>query len=326
MGHLTLGQRYKIENYREQGNSFQEIADYLGKNKSVIWREINRNSDGRNGVYKAELAQRKTEQRHKGKAKRKDFSAEVETNVLHYLKEDFSPEQIVGRASKEGKAMVSIERIYQYIWQNKKQGGGLYKHLRTKGKKYQKRRHTKGRRGIIKDRVDIGQRPDIVEAKERFGDLEIDLVIGKGHHQALLTINDRATGILFMDKVESKEAVVVEEKTKELLEEWKPLIQTITSDNGKEFANHKNIADALGINFYFAEPYHSWQRGANENLNGLVRQYFPKKMSFENITKEQINDVVNKINNRPRKRFGFETPIEILAKKLDNSNNVAFIY
>lgn len=326
MGHLTLGQRYKIENYREQGMSLSQIAGYLGKDKSVISREVNRNSDERNGIYKAELAQRKTQKRHEEKMKRKDFTEEVETNVLHYLKQDFSPEQIVGRAKKEGKVIVSPERIYQYIWQDKKQGGKLYKHLRTKGKKYQKRGHSKGKRGIITDRVDIDQRPAIVETKERFGDLEIDLIIGKGHQQALLTINDRATGMLFMDKVESKEALVIETKAIELLQAWKPLIQTITSDNGKEFANHKNIASALNIDFFFAKPYHSWQRGANENLNGLVRQYFPKNSSFLNIDKKQIDQVVNKLNNRPRKRFGFDTPIEILARKLDNSNTVAFIY
>ena len=325
MGHLTLEQRYKIENYREQGFSLGKISAQIGKDKSVISREINRNKDERNGVYKADLAHRKAQGRHQKKAKREDFTAEVEANVLSYLKEDLSPEQIVGRAAKDGKVMVSVERIYQYIWQDKKKGGKLYRHLRTKGKKYQKRGYLKGKRGIIKDRVDIDQRPAIVETKERFGDLEIDLVIGKGHQQALLTINDRATGMLFMDKVQSKEAHLIEAKTIELLEEWKPFIQTITSDNGKEFANHKNIAAALDIDFYFAKPYHSWQRGANENLNGLVRQYFPKNMSFQNIDKQQINQVVNKLNNRPRKRFGFDTPIEILARKLDSHPTVAFI-
>lgn len=320
-----MEQRYKIETYRDLGKSLGQIAEYIGRDKSVVSREIGRNSDKRSGVYKAGLAQRKAEKRQKEKPKRISFTDEVEASVKGYLEQDYSPEQIVGRASKEGREMVSAERIYQYVWQDKKQGGKLYKHLRTKGKRYQKRGHSKGKRGIIVDRVDIDQRPEIVEAKERLGDLEIDLIIGKGHRQALLTINDRATGMLFMGKVASKEAKVIEDRAVELLEDWKPLVQTITSDNGKEFANHKNIAEELAVGFFFAKPYHSWQRGANENLNGLVRQYFPKDMYFEHIDQQQIERVVDILNNRPRKRFGFDSPIEVLAQKLENSNSVAFI-
>ena len=164
-----------------------------------------------------------------------------------------------------------------------------------------------------------------MEKKSRLGDLEIDLVIGKDHKGALLTINDRASGVLFMDKVESKEALLIQQKTIELLQDWKPLIKTITSDNGKEFANHQSIAEVLEIDYYFAKPYHSWERGANENLNGLIRQYFPKKSNFENITKQEIETVINTLNNRPRKRFGYKTPNEIFAQKLNELDAVAFM-
>lgn len=325
MGHLTLEQRYKIEAYKNLGKGVSEIADYIGRDKSVVSREIKRNSDGRSGLYKAELAQRKSEQRHQYKAKYQRFNQEVERNVLHYLKQDFSPEQIVGRAAIEGKVVVSHERIYQYIWKDKRAGGKLYKHLRNKGKKYRKRIHSKDNRGIIINRIDISKRPKVVDNKERIGDLEIDLVIGKDHKGALLTINDRATGLLFMGKIDSKESKAVTDKTIELLEEWKPLLHTITSDNGKEFANHREISEKLDIDYYFAKPYHSWERGANENLNGLVRQYFPKKTNFEAITQEQINKVVNKLNNRPRKRFDYKTPNEVFAQKLNENINVALI-
>nr|WP_244140774.1 IS30 family transposase [Kaistella flava (ex Peng et al. 2021)] len=242
-----------------------------------------------------------------------------------YLIKDYSPEQIVGRSKVDKVSMVSGERIYQYIWEDKRRGGKLYRHLRTQGKKYKKRGHLKDKRGLIVGRVDISQRPSIVEKKNRLGDLEIDLVIGKDHKGALLTINDRASGVLFMGKVGSKEAAEIEKKTIELLQDWKPLIKTITSDNGKEFANHQAIAEALNISYYFAKPYHSWERGANENLNGLIRQYFPKKHNFENITKEQIQDVTYILNNRPRKRFGYKTPNEIFAEQLNNFDHVAFI-
>lgn len=221
--------------------------------------------------------------------------------------------------------MVSIECIYQFIWDNKKRGGKLYKHLRTKGKKYRKRGASKDSRGMIPNRVDIEKRPSIVDKKQRVGDLEIDLVIGKNHHRALLTINDRATGFLWMGKIESKEAHVVEAKLLELLKDLKPLLHTMTSDNGKEFANHQNIANTLELDYYFAKSYHSWERGANENLNGLVRQYFPKMTNFDSITQAAIDKAVNILNNRPRKRFGFKSPNEIFAEKLDQMATVAFI-
>lgn len=325
MAHLTLEQRYKIEAYKNTGMSISKIADYIGKEKSVISRELKRNSDQRSGKYKADLANRKCLSRHEKKKKLCRLNAQVEINILHYLNMDYSPEQAVGRASIENVEMVSIESIYQYIWLNKRKGGTLYKSLRTKGKKYKKRGHLNDRRGHITGRVDISARPAIVEQKERLGDLEIDLVIGKDHKGALLTINDRACGIFIMEKIDNKKAEVVAKKTMELLQDWKYFLKTITSDNGKEFAGHKTISEGLGIEYFFAQPYHSWERGANENLNGLVRQYFPKKTNFALITKEDTNKVVNILNNRPRKRFGFKTPNEVFAEKLNKMQSVAFI-
>ncbi len=325
MTHLTLEQRYKIESYKDADKSIVDISEYIGKHKSVVYREINRNSDKRSGKYKANLAHRKCLARHISKNKKSLFTAIVEVNILYYLTLDYSPEQMVGRAKIDNKEMVSVEIIYQHIWQDKRKGGVLYKHLRTKGKKYKKRGDLKGCRGLITGRVDIDKRPAIVEAKNRLGDMEIDLIIGKNHKGALLTINDRSTGCLFMSKIDSKEASTVESESIALLQDWKFLIKTITSDNGKEFANHREIAESLQIDYYFAKPYHSWERGANENLNGLVRQYFPKNTSFANITNTEVENVVNILNNRPRKRFGYKTPNEIFAQKLNDLNEVAFI-
>ena len=325
MNHLTLEQRYEIESWRKAGKGVSEIAIETGRDKSVISREINRNKDLRSGVYSAKLAERKTFERHSKKAKARRFSAVVEISILHYLAMDFSPQQIVGRAKMEGMEMVSIETIYQYIWEDKRKGGLLYKSLRTGGKKYRKRSHLKDNRGLIAGRVDIDKRPAIVDSKERLGDLEIDLVIGQNHKGALITINERSTGVLFMGKVDNKEARTIESKTIELLQDWKPLIKTITSDNGKEFAGHQEIATSLDIDFYFAKPYHSWERGANENLNGLIRQYFPKKSDFKSITNDKIKQVIDMLNNRPRKRFGYKTPNEVFAEKLNNLATVAFI-
>ena len=150
-------------------------------------------------------------------------------------------------------------------------------------------------------------------------------MIGKGHKGALLTINDRATGMLKMEHLKSKSAKEVEIKTIELLEPWMPFIHTITSDNGKEFSNHKAISNALGIDFFFAKPYHSWQRGANENLNGLVRQYFPKKYNFDTIKQLDVDRVVLKLNNRPRKRYNFLNPIEKFDQFINLNSSVAFM-
>ena len=158
----------------------------------------------------------------------------------------------------------------------------------------------------------------------RFGDIEIDLIIGMNHQQAIVTINDRVSGVLKMGKVKSKEAHEVRLVVNDLLEEWIPYIHTITSDNGKEFAQHEEIAGNLMIDYYFAHPYHSWERGANENLNGLIRQYFPKKTDFTIITDQQVKAVETKLNNRPRKRQGFKTPLAIMDKLLFNEN-VAFM-
>ena len=288
MAQLTLGQRYRIEFCLSSNMSYSKTGEYLDKDKSVISREITRNSDGRSNKYKAELAHRKAKNRHTTKQKKKHFTPEIETHVRTYLTQDYSPEQITGRATMENTSCVSHERIYQFVWDDKKKGGQLYQHLRNKDKRYRKRGHSKDSRGLLIGRVDIDQRPAVVDHKERIGDLEIDLIIGKGHKQAILTINDRVSGMLIMGKVPSKQAVEIEKKSIELLEDWKPMIHTITSDNEKEFANHTNIAEQLDIGFYFAKPYHSWQRGANENLNGLVRQYFPKNYDFTTITDDQI--------------------------------------
>jgi IS30 family transposase len=325
MAHLTIRQRYEIATLRNQNFSQSEIANTIGKDKSVISRELSRNCDARNGLYKAELAQKKTDLRHENKPKKVYFTTEVRAYVIKYLEKEYSPEQIVGYAEKEKIQCVSIERIYQFVWDDKKQGGGYHKHLRTQGKKYRKRGQAKDKRGQIIDRVDISKRPAIVEEKIRIGDLEMDLIIGKDHQGALLTINDRATGVLKMAKIDSKEAAVIEAKAIELLEDWQPYLHTITTDNGKEFANHKNLAKTLCIAFFFARPYHSWERGANENLNGLVRQYFPKKSDFTLITVKQVNEAVDKLNNRPRKRFGFKNPNEIFEQAIQNNGKVAFM-
>ena len=283
MSHITYEQRYTISLMLEQGFSKSKIGELLGKDKSVIGREIERNKDQRNGKYNYILADKKCKLRHKEKHKHRSFTHGIRLDVDRLLKDDLSPEQIVGISKKSGVSCVSHQRIYQYVWEDKKQKEELHLHLRRKGRSYRKRGASKDSRGIIKNRISIDQRPDIVEKRTRFGELEVDLIIGKNHNQAILTINDRASGVLRMKKVASKESSVVTAAINNLLEEWMPYLHTITADNGKEFAGHKEVAEALSIDYYFAQPYHSWERGSNENLNGLIRQYFPKGSDFTEV-------------------------------------------
>ena len=324
MAHLTQNQRYTIWCMQKKGHNQTEIGLLIGKDKSVISRELIRNADGRSGLYKYDLANRKYVARQKSKPKHIRFTSQIQQETEALIEQDYSPEQVVGFLKSEAKQTVSVERIYQHIWADKKAGGTLHTHLRRQGRKNRKRGASKDSRGIIKNRTSIEQRPEIVDKRERFGDLEVDLIIGKNHHQAILTINDRASGMLKMKKVDSKEAHIVTAAINELLEDWKPYIHTITADNGKEFAGHEFVAEYLNIQYYFARPYHSWERGSNENLNGLIRQYFPKGSDFSQISHNTIKQVQDKLNNRPRKRFKFANPIFVMDQLLFNTQ-VAFV-
>lgn len=294
---------------KKAGRQQKLIAEAIGKSESAVSRELRRNCDQRNGAYIAGLAARKSAQRKKDKPKAVRFTGAMRAEVQRQLAQKLSPEQIVGVAVKEGHDMVSHERIYQHIWQDKKRGGRLHEHLRTRGKRYRKRGAAKDSRGIITGRVDIDQRPAVVEKRKRFGDLEMDTIIGRKHKGAIVTINDRASGMLLMRKVPRKESSLVAQAAIDALRKWKPLLHTATSDNGKEFADHQLIARKLQLDFFFAKPYHSWERGSNENLNGLIRQYIPKQTDFETLSDEFIQHVQDQLNQRPRKRFNFDTPI-----------------
>jgi IS30 family transposase len=324
MKHLTREQRYTICVMKKQGYAQNDIALTIGKDKSVVCRELKRNCDKRSKKYDADLAHRKYLQRQRDKPKHIRFTTQVRQCVDELLNKDYSPEQIAGRTKLKGINCVSPERIYQYVWKDKKEGGNLYMHLRRRGRKYRKRGNAKDTRGIIKDRIGIEQRPAIVDKKERLGDLEIDTVIGQDHKGALLTINDRVSSMTWIAKLNGKNADELARKTIEVLNPFKNLTNTITADNGKEFAEHKIISTSLDVDFYFAKPYHSWERGANENMNGLIRQYFPKGSSFENISNDDVQRVQDILNNRPRKKLNYLTPNEFLSLNLPN-RKVAFV-
>ncbi len=287
MSHLSYEQRYTIEVLLQDKKSKSEIAKLLLVDKTVIYRELKRNSDERNGVYRAKLAQSKYEKRLFSKPKYKKTTPELKQQIVTLLEQDYSPEQVNGFMKKNNQQTLSHESIYQMIWKDKKVNGTLHEHLRRKGRRYRKRGSSKDSRGKIVGRVGIEKRPKEAEERKVFGHFELDTIIGKDHKGAIITLNERASGMLWMRKVESKDAEIVIKKLAEMLEEIRPYLRSITGDNGKEFAAHQFITDEY-CDFYFANPYSPWERGSNENLNGLVRQYLPKKSDFNNFTVEHI--------------------------------------
>lgn len=317
MRQITQEQRYTIFAMLQQEKSVTEIAQTISKHPSSVYREIKRNADKRSGKYSFELACKKSTQRHKDKNKHIRFTEEIKEQVNTMLALKHSPEQISGRLARIQGATISHESIYQYIYADKRKGGALHSYLRRKGKKYNKRKNLTSGRGLIPNRRDISERPQIVEERSRFGDLEIDTMIGAYHKGCLLTINDRATGLVKIKRLPSKEAALITQATIELLKDWKG-IKSITSDNGKEFSQHQEIAKQLKIDFFFAEPYKSWQRGSNENTNGLIRQFVPKKLDLTDISDSIIKAIEDNLNNRPRKRYGYLTPNEVYLQKFNN--------
>lgn len=312
---LTYEQRCQIEALKKSGISQQAIAVIISVSQSSVSRELSRNTGLRG--YRHDQAHRTSIERRQATAKPYKMTAELidEINDKLYLK--WSPEQISGWLLVEQEILISHEIIYQHVWADKAAGGDLYKHLRRRARKYKVRgSNGKTRSGQIKNRVSIDDRPIIVDEKSRVGDWEIDTVIGKNHSGALVTIVERATLFTVSLRVKSKRAEEVTAATIALLTPFKGLVHTITSDNGKEFAYHEQIAAGLECDFYFAHPYHSWERGLNENTNGLLRQYFPKNTDFKTVSTRAVKQSVDQLNNRPRKTLAFKTPAVLMQEEL----------
>ncbi|HEY5139917.1 MAG TPA: IS30 family transposase [Methylococcales bacterium] len=303
---LSQAQRYQIEILNKAGKNQKEIAALLGVSPATICRELKRNK-GKKG-YRPRQAQIKAGKRRREAAKALKMTGEVILVIEEKICLDWSPEQVSGWLKINQGIFISHERIYQHIWEDKRHGGTLYTHLRQSNKKRKKQYGSKDKRGQIRNRISIDERPAIVAEKTRIGDWEIDTVIGQNHQGALVTIVDRVSKFTLIKKVDSKHAEVVTEATISLLLPYLDKTLTITADNGKEFAGHETMKEQLNADVYFAHPYHSWERGLNENTNGLIRQYFTKGSSFENITDDEVEAVMNKLNHRPRKTLNFKTP------------------
>ena len=304
---LNQYHRKKIDELLLYDYSLSKIALKLGFDKSTISREIKRNSH--NGKYYPVKAHKKTKERQSKAYKNKIITRSIEEKIKELIEKDWSPEQITNWCRKENVKMLSHEMIYQFIYKDERNGGELYTHLRHFGKR--RKKYGGERLSTIKNKRNISDRPKVVEDKSRIGDWEIDTVIGAKHEGALVTIVDRKSKYLLSKQVNQKTADNVKMATIELLKPIADDVHTITSDNGLEFAHHEKIAKELECEFYFADPYSSWQRGLNENTNGLLRQYFPKGSSLKDIDNKDVVKAMNKINERPRKGLNYNTPKDI---------------
>jgi len=307
--HLTQEERYQIHNLRRQGIHLSQIAAELGRSTSTISREVRRNTTAQG--YKPVLAHNKATARQRQRRNARQFDAAQWQLVELYLRLSLSPQQVSDRLALEDRLSISTEAIYQYAYANKAQGGDLVGYLRCQ--KLRRKRYASGRerRGVLKNRVGIEQRPAAVDGKKRIGDWEGDTVIGGGRKGVLVTLVERKSRYTLAHPLPSKHSAGVTQAIVDLLRPHRQACKTLTLDNGKEFAEHEFIASCLKAKVYFARPYCSWQRGLNENTNGLLRQFFPKKRSLLKVTKAQVEEAVYLLNHRPRKCLGYRTPHEV---------------
>jgi transposase, IS30 family len=332
---LTQAQRYEIQVYVKQGKKQNDISEMLQVSTSTVSREIERNSAG--GKYDAGEAQKRYNYKKQNRYAYK-LTDSVKLEIESGLRDDLSPEQIVGKAELEQKTMVSHETIYRFVYdQQKKQKKEQqqtkeeqqnelcwFTCLRSKQRKRRKRKNINQNRSILDDlsakepKVSIEERPDIINNKERIGDCEIDTIIGKDHKGAILTLVERVTKYSAIIKLPNKSAQAVTDALIDLVPKMPFKVTSITSDNGTEFADYANIKRILDCPFFFAHPYSSWERGLNENTNGLIRQYIPKKSDFDLYDFDYIRNVEFILNNRPRKTLDFYSPVQFLELNNDS--------
>ena len=307
--HLSQTERYQIFCLMKEGLNCTEIAKNLGRSTSTISREIRRNKGGRG--YRPKQADRLAQERSVGSRNARRIEPDVLKAAFDRIAEQLSPEQVAAELP------ISHETLYQHIYADKAAGGTLWKNLRCQKKR--KKRYASGveRRGQIVGRRPIHERPANVELRRTVGHWEGDTVIGAGHKQAIVTLVERKSGYAVLMKVNHKTSELVSAAVIKKLEPIRDRVKTITFDNGKEFAEHARIDEALGSKTYFADPFSSWQRGSNENFNGLLRQYIPKKRPLSTVTDEELKMIERRLNNRPRKRLGFKTPNQVFHESLN---------
>lgn len=319
---ITPVERYTLSALLRQvpALSCAEIARMMGRHRSTIWRELERNSARYDGAYRPSKAQERTNGRRSRSRRNSHFTASNWELIESRLRDHLSPEQVSGRLRREGLLEVSHETIYQHVWRDKREGGSLFRSLRQPTKK-RKRYGTYEKRGHLPGKRHISERPPLVELRREFGHWEIDTVHGKLGTDCVVTLVERACGLTLIGKLPDYTMVALNERVLKIMRDHPEWFETVTADNGSEFHSYRVLEEASGATFYFATPYHSWERGTNENTNGLIRQYLPKGQSMEGLTQAQCNAIALKLNRRPRKRYEYMTPIERMAELTSGTVN-----
>jgi IS30 family transposase len=307
---LSPEERYMLAALRRQGLNQSEIAHALGRHRSTVCRELCRNSTRADGRYRAFTAQERTNGRRSRSRRNQRFTAADFARVDEMLRRQWSPEQVAGHLRRAGLLSISHETIYRHVWRDKKEGGTLHTHLRGARKRRRKRYGAYDSRGRLAGKRMISERPPEVESRENVGHWEADTVMGTGSRDCIVTLVERKTGLLLIGKLADRTAGALSRRAVSLIRREGGSFETVTADNGTEFHDYKQIERRTGATFYFARPYHSWERGSNENANGLLRQYLPKGTSMAGLSQHQCNAIARKLNTRPRKRLGFRTPLE----------------
>jgi IS30 family transposase len=308
---LTEGDRYTLAALKRQGLSFTNIAKAMNRDRSTIYREVNRNSCWIiDDSYRPSKAQRRTKARRSRSRRNQHFTQKDYAIVRRLLHKQWSPEQITGHLKQQGLRCFSHETIYRYIWRDKKSGGKLWKQLRCANKQRRKRYKAYDSRGRLAGKRNIADRPAEVETRKTQGHWEIDTVMGKGSKHCIVTLVERKTGYTLIGQLNDRTTKSTNTRTIKLMNKMPRQFKTITSDNGTEFHQYKKVEEATNCPYYFANPHHSWERGTNENTNGLIRQYLVKGTSMKGLTQQRCNAIAAKLNTRPRKILGYKTPEE----------------
>jgi IS30 family transposase len=295
---------------RRQGCNKSQIARALGRHRSTVCREVRRNSTRADGHYRAFTAQERTNGRRSRSRRNQRFTARDFALVDELLCRQWSPEQVSGHLARAGQLSISHETIYRHVWRDKKGGGLLYAHLRGARKRRRKRYGGYDSRGKLAGKRLISERPSEVETRQQTGHWEIDTVMGSGSKDCIVSLVERQSGLLLIGKLADRTAASLNRRVIRLIRRDEGAFATVTADNWTEFHDYQGIEARTRALFYFARPYHSWERGSNENANGLIRQYLPKGVSMAGLSQHQCNAIARQLNTRPRKRLGFRTPLE----------------
>jgi IS30 family transposase len=306
---ITSGERYMISALRKQGCSQSQVARHLGRHRSTIGRELRRNACPR-GWYRPSVAVERTSGRRSRSRRNRRFSPADLARVDTLLRDLWSPEQVAGYLRRTGALRISHETIYRHIWQDRRQGGTLYQHLRGARKQRRKRYGQYDSRGRLAGKRHISLRPHACEQRRQVGHWEIDTLLGTGSRQCVLTLVERKTGYVVLGKLRARTTDATTPCAIHLIAQHPRRFHTITADNGTEFHDYERIEQTTRVPFYFATPHHAWERGTNENTNGLLRQYLPKGTSLATLTQRDCDLIALHLNLRPRKRLGFRTPQE----------------